>query len=165
MNIFYTCGSLFFYDTWYFSVCFVNSYQYPWLTFSFSVSVYHSIHELYDNLKYLLKCVTDGKGLVNSGLPFLGQVVLYRVFGFIYFTDLYQMLDMIETLYIYCTTIVSAITHLQRMPLPSDLLWEHRNEFVARELACIVFISQTEYSAGVFQALWLVVLAVFESVN
>ena len=51
--------------------------------------------------------------------------------------------------------------HLPLIYLPSDLLWESRNNLVAMELPCIVFTSKLGYSAEVVQALWLIAPAVF----
>ena len=72
--------------------------------------------------------------------PFRAQVALPDVpdVGVNYFTELYQMLKMIGTVYIYHTNM-SAITHLPGMFLPLDLLWEHRNERVTKALPWIVF--------------------------
>ena len=81
--------------------------------------------------------------------------------GFNYFSDLYQVLEMIDTLQTYHNN-VSEITHLPTIFL-SSVLWERRNELVAMELSYIVFSSHLGYSTGVFQAFWLVVLAVFWS--
>ena len=54
-----------------------------------------------------------------------------------------------------------AITHLPRMFLPLELVLKHQNELVAMELRCIMLTSQLAYTAGVFQALWLVGLVAF----
>ena len=67
---------------------------------------------------------------------------------------------LIHQLY-YSNVHVSAITHLPRMFLPSDLLSEYCIELVAMELLCITFIFTTRIFCRVFQVLWLVILAVF----
>ena len=66
--------------------------------FCFSICVYYNVHELYDNLKYILKCLTDGKGMVFGGLPFPVIGCPVRGAGFDYLIGLYWMLEMTDTL-------------------------------------------------------------------
>ena len=53
------------------------------------------------------------------------------------------------------------ITHLPRMFLPSDLLWEHRNGIIRFEVPYIVFTPYWDILVGVFQALWMFIVVVF----
>ena len=107
-----------------------------------------------------------GGGVVGGGgdlpYPVTGRPV--PGVGCDFFIDLYQMLDMLDTLWIYYTD-VSAITHYPRVFLPSDVLREHRNGIGAIQLPCVILASELGYSVGVFQALWLAVLAIFGVVD
>ena len=51
------------------------------------------------------------------------------------------------------------------MFLPSDFYSEHQNELVTMELPSTVLTSQIKYTAEIFQALWLAVLAAVGSWN
>ena len=72
--------------------------------------------------------------------------------GFNFFVDLYQMVEFINTVWIYCTDM-SATKLLQRIFLSSVLLSEHWNSIFALKLPCIVVVFQLGCCAGVFQVL------------
>ena len=81
----------------------------------------------------------------------------------------YMTLRLDIGLFCNCRMInVFAVTHLQRVSLPSNLLWNTGlNRIVAMELPRVVSCScyHLGYSAEVFQALQLVILAVFEAMD